>query len=192
MAIPINNTILSREQAKELGLKTYFTGKPCKHGHVSNRTVSEGKCQECERLRSSNRYKNNAEYRTKNIEKIKEYRGDPIYRNKELAMSKLRHLKHPEKRIFYSAKKRAKENGREFSIKLSDIPDIPFVCPILGINLVPSSANIDEIPTLDRIDNAFGYIRGNIAIISFRANRLKADGRADEFRKIANWVQEHS
>lgn len=35
-----------RAQAKELGLSRYFTGKPCKHGHVAERRI-EGKCVEC-------------------------------------------------------------------------------------------------------------------------------------------------
>jgi hypothetical protein len=40
--------IVGRAQAKALGLKRYFTGKPCKHGHVAERFVS-GPCLECSR-----------------------------------------------------------------------------------------------------------------------------------------------
>lgn len=36
-----------RQQAKDLGLPRYFTGKPCKHGHVANRTTRDGHCVEC-------------------------------------------------------------------------------------------------------------------------------------------------
>jgi 5-methylcytosine-specific restriction endonuclease McrA len=32
-----------------LGLKRYFTGKPCKHGHVSERRVPHGNCIDCKR-----------------------------------------------------------------------------------------------------------------------------------------------
>jgi len=38
--------IITRAEAKEQGLKRYFTGKPCKHGHVSERLVS-AQCVEC-------------------------------------------------------------------------------------------------------------------------------------------------
>lgn len=38
--------IISRKEALNLGLKYYFTGKPCKHGHVSKRD-SRGSCYEC-------------------------------------------------------------------------------------------------------------------------------------------------
>lgn len=40
--------IISRQEAKELGLKLYFTGKPCTHGHISDRYVSNSLCKECQ------------------------------------------------------------------------------------------------------------------------------------------------
>lgn len=42
--------VISRQQAKALGLKRYFTGKPCKHGHIDERRVHDGACCECQRL----------------------------------------------------------------------------------------------------------------------------------------------
>jgi 5-methylcytosine-specific restriction endonuclease McrA len=36
-----------RKQARESGLKRYFTGNPCKHGHVAERFVSSGGCVAC-------------------------------------------------------------------------------------------------------------------------------------------------
>lgn len=42
--------IISKSEAKELGLKRYFTGKPCKQGHVAEKTVSKSTCVECARL----------------------------------------------------------------------------------------------------------------------------------------------
>ena len=38
--------IISRADAKERDLKFYFTGKPCKRGHVANRHLN-GTCVEC-------------------------------------------------------------------------------------------------------------------------------------------------
>lgn len=31
----------------------YFTGKPCKNGHLSERSISNGGCLECHRLRNA-------------------------------------------------------------------------------------------------------------------------------------------
>jgi len=39
--------VISRKQAKEQGLKHYFTGKPCKFGHVSTRFTVSRSCVEC-------------------------------------------------------------------------------------------------------------------------------------------------
>jgi hypothetical protein len=41
--------IISRAEAKAKGLNRYFTGKPCKHGHVAERKVFNATCVECER-----------------------------------------------------------------------------------------------------------------------------------------------
>jgi len=38
---------VKRREAKALGLATYNTGKPCKHGHLSDRYVKSAQCIEC-------------------------------------------------------------------------------------------------------------------------------------------------
>jgi hypothetical protein len=45
-----NMKILSLKTAKARGLKRYFTGKPCKHGHVAERRTANRVCMECRRL----------------------------------------------------------------------------------------------------------------------------------------------
>jgi hypothetical protein len=42
--------IITRAEAKTRGLKRYFTGKPCKRGHVVERRVSSSGCPECTRI----------------------------------------------------------------------------------------------------------------------------------------------
>ena len=39
--------IVSRNEARTQGLKKYFTGKPCKFGHIEDRLVSNGRCLIC-------------------------------------------------------------------------------------------------------------------------------------------------
>lgn len=49
---PVNKVeLISEKMALELGLKRYFTGKPCKHGHITERQVKSRVCCECNRLR---------------------------------------------------------------------------------------------------------------------------------------------
>lgn len=39
--------IISREEARQKGLVRYYTGKPCKHGHICERAVISRNCCEC-------------------------------------------------------------------------------------------------------------------------------------------------
>jgi hypothetical protein len=52
---------MKRADAKAQGLKFYNTGKPCKHGHLSDRYTSTAICLECIKLAGVDRYKNNRE-----------------------------------------------------------------------------------------------------------------------------------
>ncbi len=42
-------TLLSRKDAKSIGVKRFFTGKPCIRGHIAERFVSTNSCIECMR-----------------------------------------------------------------------------------------------------------------------------------------------
>lgn len=98
------------------------------------------------------------------------------------------YIKHNEKILFKNARYRAKIENLEFNIELKDII-IPEICPILGILLVRNSNKIgDNSPTLDKIGPTKGYVKGNIGVISNKANKLKSDGTAEEHRKIANYM----
>jgi hypothetical protein len=44
--------IIARKEALAKGLKRFFTGKPCKRGHVVERRVDTGDCVECANQRS--------------------------------------------------------------------------------------------------------------------------------------------
>lgn len=40
----------SMKDARAQGVRRYFTGRPCKHGHVSTRVLPSGNCEECLRI----------------------------------------------------------------------------------------------------------------------------------------------
>lgn len=48
--------LISRAEAQKLRLSLYFTGKPCPHGHVSERKTDNGACVECAREGYRRRY----------------------------------------------------------------------------------------------------------------------------------------
>lgn len=81
--------------------------------------------------------------------------------------------------------KRVRERGYEVNITYEDIR-IPLVCPILDIELVQGGG--DNAPTLDRINNNKGYLKDNIQVISYRANRLKSDASPEELIAMGKWA----
>jgi len=101
-----------------------------------------------------------------------------------------------EYRLFSSAKLRCKKNGYEFDLTLEDIK-IPKKCPVFGIELdsrllkTGTRKPLDNSPALDRVDSSKGYIKGNIAVISYLANSIKNDGTADEHEAIANFMKKY-
>lgn len=68
--------VVTREEAKELNLTRYFTGKPCVNGHIAERYVLRGSCCFCERAR-------NRLLRGNNLEKYRKYSREYHYRNRE-------------------------------------------------------------------------------------------------------------
>ena len=88
--------------------------------------------------------------------------------------------------IFHGSKNRAKVKGLDFNIELSDIV-IPDTCPYLGIPIFPheGGSSAYNSPTLDRIDSSMGYVKGNVEVISYRANVIKNCGTIEEHLLIA-------
>lgn len=90
--------------------------------------------------------------------------------------------------LWYFAKLRAKKKGLEFNLEISDIV-IPDKCPILGIPLTKENNKQDDSsPSIDRIDNLKGYVKGNIQIISWRANNIKSNGTVEEHKKVVDFM----
>ena len=84
------------------------------------------------------------------------------------------------------AKYRAKQKGLEFTIEQDDIT-IPETCPLLGIPLIchrGKGSQQGNSPSLDRIDPTKGYIKGNVWVISNRANTLKNDASLQELELL--------
>jgi predicted nucleic acid-binding Zn-ribbon protein len=96
----------------------------------------------------------------------------------------------PEWKMWQRAKQRARATGREFDITVTDVM-IPTHCPILGIELNVNSGKSGAYansPSLDRKNNAKGYVKGNVWVISQLANRMKGDSSNEELRRFAEWV----
>jgi hypothetical protein len=164
---------------------------PCKRGHIGLRYARldshgfYGACVECTKIRSQiNNKKNhvrNAPLRAKWRKENKAYLTD---------FAKNYFNKYPERKMFYHARAQAKKKGLPFNLELSDI-SIPTRCPVLGIELRRGQrGRNDNSPSLDRVIPALGYVRGNILVVSWRANRLKNNASLLELEKIADFYRQ--
>ena len=79
--------IIQYKEAKAKGLKRYFTGIPCCHGHMAEKLTSNRSCIKCSQIH----YRNNSEkikakvkkWGENNKEYIKKYRKEHFQKNKE-------------------------------------------------------------------------------------------------------------
>jgi len=65
----------------------------------------------------------------------------------------------------------------------------PVNCPVLGMPLDYYSKNGPNVATFDRIDPKLPYVKGNVNIISFRANTIKSDGTVEDLEKVINYLK---
>lgn len=86
----------------------------------------------------------------------------------------------------------AKRHGVPCDIGWGDV-EWPSHCPVLGVELdyFRDFGIRDNYATLDKIDPALGYVQGNVAVLSARANRIKDNGTAEEHRKIAEYIDKY-
>lgn len=61
--------IITRKEAQEQGLPRYFTGKPCKRGHVCERFINSTHCIECGKVRSKKYVQENPDRRKASLQK---------------------------------------------------------------------------------------------------------------------------
>jgi len=86
--------------------------------------------------------------------------------------------------IYNRAKSRAKKNNIEFNLDIEDII-IPEKCPIFNKKLIYNDHNWS--PSIDRINSNLGYVKGNIIIVSNRANFIKNNASVEELYAIAKF-----
>lgn len=93
---------------------------------------------------------------------------------------------------FRAKKANATRVGIPWTVCFGDLT-WPKTCPILGISLNYFAEEREEgSPSFDRIDPNLGYVAGNVQIVSWRANRIKNDGSAQEHRLIAEYLDKYA
>ena len=59
--LPYSGPLVTRDEARAAGLSRYFTGEPCKLGHIVERVTANGACRLCSNKRSAIAHKANRE-----------------------------------------------------------------------------------------------------------------------------------
>lgn len=96
-------------------------------------------------------------------------------------------------RTVWKAKERAKRKNVPFNITTAYVASIMGDnCPIFGEPFIlhGTKTGADMTPNIDRIDPVKGYVEGNIAIISSKANRIKSAYQSKDIYKVAQWLEQ--
>lgn len=127
----MDNNIITRKEAEALGIGRYFTGKPCKHGHICERYTKAKHCVKCdyEKNKSNKGKIRRKKYLSLNSEKVSRKFKEYWNKNAELLRAKKReYYKNNQERIkaqkrtYFqknkdTIKKKRKENGWKYNDK---------------------------------------------------------------------------
>lgn len=121
---------------------------------------------------------NHRRWAAKNKEWLREYNRD--LKNRDPALYAFRRIRST-----------AQQRGIHFELTVDDLREVwRTTCPVFGFELV--SNNGPKQPnslSIDRIDSSKGYIKGNIQIMSWRANKLKSDATLTELEAIVRFLK---
>lgn len=147
--------------------------KPLTDFHLNRKNPDyyQSYCKLCQKVKLKEWYKNNPGASSRQTQKA--------------------YIRDPARPITHAIRIRARKQGLPFDLDANYVRELlaaTTVCPILGIPLrrriVAGKRHgpSDNAPSIDRRKPELGYVRGNIAVISQRANRLKNDASLDEVR----------
>lgn len=195
----------SKDRSRSAGLSARCKG--CDKAHYTRRKPRQRELDAQNRAHINARMR---EWRSKpeNAERVREEarryyqdnreacqkRGRSYYeRNREKckATSRAARLKKYEHYLVKRLQRRAKAKGLPFDLDPEDIL-IPEVCPVLGIPITKEGrGQRDGAPSVDRLVPNRGYVRGNIKVISMRANQIKNCASIEEVERVLAYMKEH-
>lgn len=151
-------------------------------------------CKPCEKealqiWRKSNPGAYSEQAKRNGLRRIHKATADPEYK-KFLRAQKAENAKKNVKSYLLSRiKSRAKRRNIPFDLEISDLI-IPTHCPLLGVKLeIGIKGNYFNSPSVDRINNTMGYVKGNVAIISCKANSMKNSATKEEMETFIKNIQ---
>lgn len=96
---------------------------------------------------------------------------------------------HPDIYLLNACASRAKKQGLEFNLERKDLM-FPTHCPVFGFPFEHGTRGFHEqSPSIDRINPKLGYVKGNVIVVSFKANRMKQTATVKELRQLADFYE---
>ena len=147
----------------------------------SSRDGYSSQCGKCNNEQNKLFAKNNPEIRKKRDIKYRLNHSEEIKEK-----DRIRYVRDYKKIMLSHAKGRANRKNLPFDMNLEDF-QIPEICPIFGIKIeigIGKTTIQPNSPTLDRIIPEKGYVKGNIQVISSKANIMKSNATPEEMIKL--------
>lgn len=161
--------------------------------------------------RRRERYHTDPEFRERALTRAKRYHADKRANDPEYVERRSKYNKanaeyfnekakeynsaRPFHYAFRRLRMRAKQNGLLFDLDEQYLIDIwTGVCAIFGTPLQLPYSTERQVPdkaTIDKIDPALGYVRGNVQWVSNRANTIKSFGTIEEHQLIVDYMKKH-
>lgn len=115
------------------------------------------------------------------------YADDP--KEYQRIQSQKRRQANPLYYLLLQAKHRSKKMGIPFDIAVEDL-EIPERCPVFDIPLRYNQGKRQgDSFSLDRLDNSKGYVKGNVRVVSFKANQYKGDMTISEVERLLSYMK---
>ena len=87
-----------------------------------------------------------------------------------------------------------KKKGLPFNLTFEDLLPLPDACPVLGLpfdlGFTGKKGFKDYSPSVDRVVGKLGYVRGNVRVISMKANRIRSNASWQKIQAVANYSKE--
>lgn len=164
-------------KCKELKkLDKFYNCRKCKYN----------KTPQCKVCMTKTRVKRREEQRLY-MQKLREDNPEKVKKSKRRSWRN----QDPRKKMYLQSKNRSKRKDIEFNLSIEDIV-IPKKCPLLEIEFIPGTQDYyEQTHSLDRIDPKKGYIKGNVWVITKKANSMKNSASQKELMLFAFNLYKH-